>query len=76
MVRIIVWCGMIIIALYPSFTDTLAHFIGMEGNINAVMLIGFLLIFSIVFRILSIIERIERDISKLARKDALKDIVK
>jgi len=72
LVRLIVWLGMLIIAFYPSVTDSIARFIGIEGNINAVILIGFLLIFLIVFRLLSIIERIERDISVLTRKEALK----
>ena len=70
-VRIFIWCGMIVIAFFPSITDVMAHFVGLEGNINAVILVGFLLIFMMIFRILSIIERIERDISILTRKDSL-----
>ena len=72
--RVLVWCGMIVIAIFPSVTDVLARFVGLEGNINAVILVGFLLIFLIIFRILSIIERIEKDISVLARKDALSNL--
>lgn len=69
--RIVVWGGMIVVALFPSITDKIAQFIGMEGNINAVILIGFILVFVIIFRILSIIERIERDLSILTRKKAV-----
>lgn len=75
-VRILVWCGMIVIAFFPTVTDVLANFVGLEGNINAVILVGFLLIFLIVFKILSIIERIERDISILTRKDSLESLYK
>lgn len=69
--RLLIWCGMIVIAFFPSVTDVLAHFVGLEGNINAVILVGFLLIFLIIFRLMSIIERIERDISVLARREAI-----
>ena len=71
MVRIIVWGGMAIIALFPRISNQLASFMGIEGNINAVILTGFLLVFLIIFKILSVVERIEQDISTLTRKQAL-----
>ena len=72
--RIIVWGGMTLVATFPKITDSIAEFIGIEGNINAVILIGFLLIFLIVFKLLSAIERLEQDISKLTRKESLKNL--
>ena len=72
-VRIIVWGGMVLIALFPSFTEILARIIGLEGNINAVILTGFLLIFVIIFKLISIIEKMEQNISKLTRNEAIKD---
>ena len=47
-VRIIVWGGMALVAIYPDFTKLLARIIGIEGNINAVILTGFLFIFMII----------------------------
>ncbi|OGY37306.1 MAG: hypothetical protein A3E36_02150 [Candidatus Andersenbacteria bacterium RIFCSPHIGHO2_12_FULL_45_11b] len=73
-IRIIVWGGMAAVALFPSFTNYLAHFIGIEGNVNAVILTGFLLVFLIIFKILSVVERIEQDITRLTRKEALKKL--
>lgn len=70
-VRLIVWGGMAAVALFPDFTNLLAKLIGLEGNINAVILIGFLLVFLIIFKILSVVERIEQDISTLTRKEAI-----
>lgn len=72
--RIAVWGGMAFIALYPAFTITLAKIVGLEGNVNAVILTGFLLVFLIIFKLLSAIERLEQNISELTRKDALKEI--
>ena len=69
--RFVIWGGMAAVALFPSLTNSLAHFIGLEGNINAVILLGFILVFLIIFKILSVVERIEQDISELTRKEAL-----
>ncbi len=72
--RIIVWGGMALVATFPKITNLVAGFIGIEGNINAVILIGFLLIFLMIFKLLSAIERLEQNISELTRKDSLKKI--
>lgn len=69
--HLLIWGGMAAVALFPSITDYLAHLIGLEGNINAVILLGFLLVFLMVFKILSVVERIEQDISTLTRQEAL-----
>ena len=50
--RLVVWGGMAAVALFPNLTDWLANFIGLEGNINAVILTGFLLVFLMIFKIL------------------------
>lgn len=73
LVRLMVWGGMALVAIYPDFTTILARFIGMEGNINAVILTGFLMVFLLIFKLLSAIEKMEQNISELTRKDALKD---
>lgn len=75
-IRVIIWGGMALIAIFPKFTYILADLIGLEGNINAVILTGFILIFLIIFKLLSAIERIERQITELTRKEALKKFEK
>jgi len=75
-VRILVWGSMALIAIFPNFTNILAHAIGIEGNINAVILTGFILIFLIIFKLLSAIERLEQQMTVLTRKDSLKEIKK
>jgi hypothetical protein len=70
-VRIIVWGGMGLIAIYPNSTIYFAKLIGIEGNINAVILTGFLLVFLLIFKLLSAIEKIEQNISELTRREAL-----
>jgi len=76
MLRIIVWGGMSFIAVFPYFTNTLAGIVGLEGNINAVILTGFILVFLMIFKLLSAIEKLEQNISELTRKESLKEIQK
>jgi len=73
-VRLIVWGGMALVAIYPEFTRLFAKVLGIEGNINAVILTGFLLIFLLIFKLLSAIEKLEQNISELTRKDTLKQL--
>jgi hypothetical protein len=73
-VRIIVWGGMAIVVAFPSISNTLAGIIGIKGNINAVILTGFLLVFLMMFKLLSAIERLEQQITTLTRKDSIKNI--
>lgn len=73
-VRIVVWGGMAAVALFPGFTFWLADSIGIVGNINAVILTGFLLVFLIIFKLLNAIERFEQQISEVTRNDALKGL--
>lgn len=70
-VRLLIWSGMIAISLFPSFTYALAGMLGIEGNSNAVMFIGFPFVFLMMFKLLSIIERIEQQITQLTRDSAI-----
>lgn len=75
-IRLIVWGGMSVIAIFPQTTNILAVLVGLEGNINAVILSGFMLIFLMIFKLLSAIERLEQQISEVTRKEALKEVEK
>jgi len=72
LVRIIVWGGMALVAVYPAFTMLVARIIGIQDNMNAVVLSGFLLVFLMLFKLLSAIEKIEQNVSELTRKEALR----
>ena len=74
LVRLAVWGGLGVIAIYPNLTRVIAHIMGFEDNINAVILIGFLFTLLVVFKLLSAIDKIEQNVSELTRKIALKDL--
>lgn len=73
-VRLVVWGGMAFIALFPNFSNILAGIIGIEGNINAVILTGFILVFLMIFKLLSAIERLEQQITTVTRNKVIEEI--
>ncbi len=69
--RLFVWGGMAVVVLFPTLTNTLAKLIGIEGNINAVILTGFILVFLMIFKLLSAIERLEQQMTLITRNESL-----
>jgi hypothetical protein len=74
LVRLTVWGGLGVISIYPNLTRVIARILGIEDNINAVILIGFIFTFLVIFKLLSAIDKIEQNVSELTRKIALKDL--
>lgn len=74
-VRMLVWGGLALLAVYPNSTIMIARLLGIEDNINAAILTGFVLVFLIIFKLLSAIEKIEQNVSELTRRDALANLV-
>ena len=72
-VRLAVWGGMAVIAIYPDFTYYLSRIIGIEDNITAVIVTGFLFVFLLIFKLLSAIEKLEQNVSELTRRDSLRE---
>ena len=73
-VRIFVWGGMGLVAVYPDSTMVVARFLGVQGHINAVILTGFVIVFLVVFKLLSEVERIEKNLFELTRNEVFGDL--
>ena len=73
LVRIVVWGGMALVAVYPNFTYYLSRIVGIEDNITAVIVTGFLFVFLLIFKLLSAIEKLEQNVSELTRRESLKE---
>ena len=73
LVRVVVWGGMAVIAVYPDLTYTLSRFVGIVDNITAVIVTGFLFVFLIIFKLLSAIEKLEQNVSELTRRESLRE---
>ncbi|MGI6103803.1 MAG: DUF2304 family protein [Patescibacteria group bacterium] len=72
--RIAVWGSMALITIFPNISNVAAKIIGIEGNINAVILIGFIFVFLMMFKLLSAIEKLEQQLSEVTRSETLKEI--
>ena len=70
----LVWFGIIIFSLFPQATHILSQRLGFGESLNTFIFIGFVLVFMILFKIINIIERTERNISEIVRKEALSKI--
>jgi hypothetical protein len=75
-IRIFVWGGMAIVTLLPKLIQLLAKTLGIIDNMNAVILTGFLLIFLMIFKLLSAIERLEQSLSEVTRNETLGELEK
>jgi hypothetical protein len=71
LVTLIVWINIFSFAIFPGISHTLSAKLGLGENLNTLIFTGFVVIFVIIFKIISILERIERDISEIVRKEAL-----
>jgi hypothetical protein len=76
LIRLFVWGGMIIVAVFPDTLGLLAEALGIIDSMNAVVITSFLFVFIILFKLLSAVEKLEQNISELTRKESLRDIDK
>lgn len=69
-----VWLFLLIVVLFPEWVNSVLRKIGLGGDFNTIVLIGFVIVLLLIFKLLSIIEKIERQITEIVRKDALKEL--
>jgi hypothetical protein len=71
---VLIWGAIALFALFPEWAHTLSKWGGLGENLNTLIFIGFIVVFAVLFKLLSIIERLERNISEIVRKEALERI--
>ena len=70
---LIVWVLAIIVIWYPAITTYLATRVGVGRGVDLVIYISVIIIFYLMFRLLIKIGKIEKEITKIVREDALKN---
>jgi hypothetical protein len=72
---VLIWGAIAVFALFPQWARALSQRAGFGENLNTLIFVGFVVVFAILFKLLAIIERLERSISEIVRKEALQLIV-
>jgi len=70
---LLIWGVILMISLFPDFAYYISEKLGMGKNLNTLIFFGFVVVFLILFRILSLIEKIEKQITKIIREMAIKE---
>jgi hypothetical protein len=71
---IFIWGGISYIAFFPIRVRQFSERLGFGDNLNTLIFFGFIVVFFILFRLLSILEKNERLLTEIIRKEALKDL--
>lgn len=72
-VWLIVWGGMITVALLPQTTSTLARVVGVGRGSDAVVYVAIASLLYLVFRLYTKIEETERSLTKIVRHLAIEE---
>lgn len=71
---IFIWGSISYIAFFPIQVRQFSERLGFGDNLNTLIFFGFIVVFFILFRLLSILEKNERLLTEIIRKEALKDL--
>lgn len=70
-----VWSGILFLSIFPHLASIFSMRTGLGENLNTLIFFGFVLVFMIIFKILKIFEKIEKDITIIVRNNALHDVI-
>jgi len=74
--NVFIWGGILTFTLFPSLAHTVTLKLGFGENLNTLIFLGFVVIFLVITKIIRVIERVERNISEIVRKEALAKLEK
>lgn len=66
-----VWGSILFLALFPEVARIVSKALSIGENLNTLIFAGFVVILIVTFRLVRIIERLERTVTTIIRSDAL-----
>ncbi len=73
LIWLLFWVLVAAAAWVPKRTDAIAQFLGVERGADLLVYVSIIVLFFIVFKLLTKIEKIDRDVTKIVREIALRD---
>ncbi len=70
---LIIWIGIIIVFWFPHYTTKLANILGIGRGSDLIIYSAVIILAYLIFRIFIHLDKIEKNITKLTRDDALKN---
>ena len=70
----VAWIAACVVVLLPQTTTIVAHFVGVGRGADLIIYGSIIVLFFLVFKIFVAIDRLEHDLTKIVRTDALKDL--
>ena len=71
---VLFWGGVIVVAVHPTTTDRLANILGVGRGVDTAMYLSLLLIFYLLFRSFAKIEDMDRQLTRIVRANALREM--
>jgi small membrane protein len=71
---LLVWGCVVVVALRPEMTDLLANWLGVGRGVDTAMYFAFLMIFYLLFRSFAKIENLDRQLTRVVRANALREM--
>jgi hypothetical protein len=68
------WCGVSVVALLPETTSVVARWLGVGRGADFAMYLAMLGMFTMLFRLFGKVEDLERQITRVVRAAALKEL--
>ncbi len=70
----ILWILASIIILLPQSTTVIAHAVGVGRGVDVVVYASIAILFVLIFRLYIAVERLERQLTEMVKRDALKQL--
>jgi len=70
---VIFWIGILVVIIFPEITNFIANKVGIGRGADVAVYASILLIFYVIFKIYTRIDRIEKDMTKLVRKISIQE---